>query len=74
MHLDGLREIYRQFLRLPDGAIIEVYDISTGKEKKTDQNKLFMSNILAALLPDVKAAFMRRQANFEEQAKRFVIP
>ena len=27
-------------------------------------------DILAALLPDVKAAFMRRQANFEEQAKR----
>ena len=30
IHLDGLRELYRQFLRLPDGAIIEVYDISTG--------------------------------------------
>ena len=44
------------------------------KKKKTEQIKLFMSNILAALLPDVKAAFMRRQANFEEQAKRFVIP
>ena len=54
IHLDGLRELYRQFLRLPDGAIIEVFgDISS-----------------AALLPDVKAAMMRRQANFEELAKR----
>ena len=52
--MDGLRELYRQFLRLPDGAIIEVFgDISS-----------------AALLPDVKAAMMRRQANFEELAKR----
>ena len=33
-----------------------------------------MTNTLAALLPDVKAAFMRRQANFEEQAKRSVLP
>lgn len=24
LHLDGLRELYRHFLRLPDGAIIEV--------------------------------------------------
>ena len=29
--------------------------------------------ISAALLPDVKAAFMRRQANFEEQAKRYTV-
>lgn len=24
MHLDGLRELYRHFLRLPDGAVVEV--------------------------------------------------
>ena len=24
VHLDGLKELYRQFLRLPDGAIVEV--------------------------------------------------
>lgn len=24
MHLDGLRELHRHFLRLPDGAIVEV--------------------------------------------------
>ena len=24
VHLDGLRELYRHFLRLPDGAVIEV--------------------------------------------------
>lgn len=24
IHLDGLRELYRHFLRLPDGAIVEV--------------------------------------------------
>ena len=24
IHLDGLRELYRQFLRLPDGAVVEV--------------------------------------------------
>ena len=31
IHLDGLRELYRQFLRLPDGAILEVFgDISSG--------------------------------------------
>jgi hypothetical protein len=23
-HLDGLRELYRHFLRLPDGAVVEV--------------------------------------------------
>ena len=25
IHLDGLRELYRHFLRLPDGAIVEVW-------------------------------------------------
>lgn len=25
IHLDGLRELYRHFLRLPDGAIVEVF-------------------------------------------------
>ncbi|EDV22569.1 uncharacterized protein TRIADDRAFT_58934 [Trichoplax adhaerens] len=25
LHLDGLRELYRHFLRLPDGAIVEVF-------------------------------------------------
>lgn len=25
LHLDGLRELYRHFLRLPDGAICEVF-------------------------------------------------
>ena len=25
LHLDGLRELYRHFLRLPDGAILEVF-------------------------------------------------
>ena len=24
VHLDGLRELYRHYLRLPDGAIVEV--------------------------------------------------
>ena len=24
LHLDGLRELYRHFLRLPDGTIVEV--------------------------------------------------
>ena len=24
LHLDGLRELYRHFLRLPDGALVEV--------------------------------------------------
>ncbi|KAK6182267.1 hypothetical protein SNE40_009987 [Patella caerulea] len=29
LHLDGLRELYRHFLRLPDGAIVEVFgDVS----------------------------------------------
>ena len=54
VHLDGLRELYRQFLRLPDGGIIEVFgDISTAK-----------------LLPDVKASLMRKQANYDEDAVR----
>ena len=26
IHLDGLRELYRHFLRLPDGAIVEVWE------------------------------------------------
>ena len=25
LHLDGLRELYRHFLKLPDGAIVEVF-------------------------------------------------
>ena len=50
IHLDGLRELYRQFLRLPDGAILEIFgDISSAK-----------------LLPDVKASIMRRQADLED--------
>ena len=44
VHLDGLREIYRQFLRLPDGAIIEVYDISTGKSQ-TSECKVISDNL-----------------------------
>ena len=41
-------------MRLPDGAILEVFgDISS-----------------ASLLPDVKALLMRKQANYEEQAQR----
>ena len=27
IHLDGLRELYRQFLRLPDGAVVEVMTV-----------------------------------------------
>lgn len=27
LHLDGLRELYRHFLKLPDGAIVEVIRI-----------------------------------------------
>ena len=28
IHLDGLRELFRHFLRLPDGAIVEVSKVS----------------------------------------------
>lgn len=39
VHLDGLRELYRHFLRLPDGAIVEVFgDVSVagmGKDMNT---------------------------------------
>ena len=28
LHLDGLRELYRHFLRLDNGAIIEVYGVN----------------------------------------------
>ena len=41
VHLDGLRELYRQFLRLPDGAIIEVYDISTGNQTENSEYSPF---------------------------------
>ena len=27
LHVDGLRELYRHFLRLPDGAIVEVWKV-----------------------------------------------
>jgi hypothetical protein len=27
IHLDGLRELYRHFLRLPDGAVVEVSSV-----------------------------------------------
>ena len=28
LHLDGLRELYRHFLKLPDGAIVEVSHVT----------------------------------------------
>ena len=31
LHLDGLRELFRHFLRLPDGAIVEVSDQTRSK-------------------------------------------
>lgn len=33
LHLDGLRELYRHFLRLPDGAIVEVCYIINHRSK-----------------------------------------
>lgn len=41
IHLDGLRELYRHFLRLPDGAIVEVFgDISIPGMDKDMKNAL----------------------------------
>ncbi|OWF49741.1 uncharacterized protein LOC110451314 [Mizuhopecten yessoensis] len=41
VHLDGLRELYRHFLRLPDGAIVEVFgDISIPGMDKDIKNAL----------------------------------
>ncbi|KAK7123975.1 hypothetical protein R3I93_022166 [Phoxinus phoxinus] len=37
LHLSGLRQHYRHFLRQPDGAIIEVMDDSDGKEFQTSE-------------------------------------
>jgi len=34
LHLDGLRELYRHFLKLPDGAIVEVKNIYIREERK----------------------------------------
>ncbi|KAL3889356.1 hypothetical protein ACJMK2_001700 [Sinanodonta woodiana] len=50
IHLDGLRELYRHFLRLPDGAIVEVFgDLSIpGMDK------------------DVKAAIGKGSKDFEK--------
>uniref|UniRef100_H2XRF8 Uncharacterized protein n=1 Tax=Ciona intestinalis TaxID=7719 RepID=H2XRF8_CIOIN len=51
LHLDGLREIYRHFLRLPatDGAIVEVF------------GELGTTN----LTPDVKTALLKRANSLE---------
>jgi hypothetical protein len=38
IHLDGLRQLYRQFLRLPDGAIIEVFgDLGSVGQRTLDK-------------------------------------
>merc|ERR1712066_273682 len=51
LHLDGLRELYRQFLRLPDGALVEIFgDIATA--------------MLGS--PDLKAALIKKQRQMED--------
>merc|ERR1712226_1308558 len=51
LHLDGLKELYRQFLRLPDGSIVEIFgDIATA--------------MLGS--PDLKAALIRKQRQMED--------
>ncbi|XP_076802649.1 uncharacterized protein LOC143446753 isoform X2 [Clavelina lepadiformis] len=49
LHLDGLRELYRHFLCLPDGAIVEVFG-ELGS---------------AHLTPDVKTALLKRTTSIE---------
>ena len=51
LHLDGLKELYRQFLRLPDGSIVEIFgDIATA--------------MLGS--PDLKAALIKKQRQMED--------
>lgn len=65
IHLDGLRELYRHFLRLPDGAVVEV------------SSRFFGSNFfqwvvgfpntgsyLLVCLPDVNHNQIRQQTTF----------
>lgn len=49
LHLDGLRELYRHFLRLPSGAIVEVLG-ELGSTK---------------LMPDIKTALLKRATSVE---------
>ncbi|XP_077967584.1 uncharacterized protein LOC144421905 [Styela clava] len=49
LHLDGLRELYRHFLRLPSGAIVEILG-ELGSAK---------------LMPDVKTALLKRATSVE---------
>ena len=51
LHLDGLKELYRQFLRLPDGAVVEIFgDIATA--------------MLGS--PDLKQALIKKQRQLED--------
>lgn len=51
LHLDGLRELYRQFLRLPDGSVVEIFgDIATA--------------MLGS--PDLKSALIKKQRQMED--------
>ncbi|ESO86001.1 hypothetical protein LOTGIDRAFT_235599 [Lottia gigantea] len=56
LHLDGLRELYRHFLRLPDGAIVEVFgDVSIpgmDKDMKTalEQGSKNLENLMGSQL------------------------
>ncbi|CAD5113719.1 DgyrCDS2883 [Dimorphilus gyrociliatus] len=65
LHLDGLKELYRHFLRLPDGAICEVFgdvtipgmdkDVTKLIQKDTNigsKNKISNSSLLKMAEPD----------------------
>lgn len=61
LYLDGLREIHRQFLRLPDGAIVEVFGDFAGRLDRRVRKTLTAANVDVSELSREATAFINSQ-------------
>eukprot|EP00050_Salpingoeca_kvevrii_P003599 m.228450 g.228450 ORF g.228450 m.228450 type:complete len:1127 (+) comp10856_c0_seq18:6377-9757(+) len=76
LHLDGTRELYRHFLRLPDGAIIEVFgDLATNEPRlqRKVQLTLQRSHIDLGKLLDRSTSFVNDSLDGEGSLRRGVV-
>lgn len=61
LYLDGTRELYRQFLRLPDGAVVEVFGDMSGRLDRRVRQTLTQANVDVVALNQEATAFINRQ-------------
>ncbi|XP_059502324.1 uncharacterized protein ofcc1 [Stegostoma tigrinum] len=68
VYLSGLQELYRHFLRLPDGAIVEVFDaISSTNPARSEVNMLMqrqVNNVDNVLKSSASSELRERQRKF----------